>query len=152
MNEPSVMELNSIAQQWLVEPQTSVDVFSAGPMVPVASEPSWLSSLAKPWVSFGTSLGEAAASTYEDLPARLFDWGMDKLGGSEKRTVPQGPGVTTTYIQPVQAGGAPADPNYIVLPAGMQQGGIVPVQAAGFSMSTIALIGIGLVIWMAVKK
>ena len=147
----SVQELNSIAQQWLVEPQTSVDVFTAGPLVPVPERTSWLSSLAKPWVSFGTSLGKAAATTYEDLPQRLFDWGMDKLGGSEKRTVQQGGGVSTTYVQPVQAGGAPADPNYVVIQPGTQVGGIVPA-AAGFSMSTIALIGIGLVIWMAVKK
>ncbi len=150
MNEPSIQELNSFAQQWLVEPQPSVDVFTAGPMVPAAPKTSWFSPIVKPWVSFGESLGKAAASTYEDLPARLFDWGMDKLGGSEKRTVQTGPGTSTTYVQPAYPGGAPADPNYIVLPAGMQApGGIVPA-AAG--LSTFALVGIGLIIWMVVRK
>lgn len=151
MNEPSVQELNSIAQQWLVEPQTSVDVFTAGPLVPAPERTSWLSSLAKPWVSFGTKLGEAAATTYEDLPARLFDWGMDKLGGSEKRTVQQGAGTSTTYVQPVQAGGAPADPNYVVIRPGTQVGGIVRVPAAA-GLSTFALVAIGLVILLAVRK
>ena len=148
----SVKQLNSIAQQFLYYPQPSVDVFTAGPMVPTP-EPSFLSKLAKPWAQFGTGLVKAAQSTYDDLPARLFDWGMGKLGGSEKRTVPQGGGVSTTYIQPVQPGGAPADPNYVVLPPGQQPGvgGIVPVPAAA-GLSTFALVGIGLIIYLAVKK
>ena len=150
MNQPSVKELNLFAQQWLDEPQPSADIVTYGPMVPERST-SWLSDMAKPWVSFGTSLGEAAASTYEDLPARLFDWGMDKLGGSKKRTVPQGAGVSTTYVQPARPGGAPADPNYIVLPPGVQPGGIVRVPAAA-GLSTFALVAIGLVILLAVRK
>ena len=140
-------DLNSIAQQWLDEPQPSAAVFTAGPMVPERS--SWFSALAKPWVSFGTDLSKAAVSTYDDLPARLFSWGMDELGGSEKRTVPQGGGVTTTYTQPAQPGGAPAAPNYTVIQPGTQQGGIVPA-AAG--LSTFALVGIGLIIYLAVRK
>lgn len=151
MTQANAVQLNSIAQQWLVEPQTSADVFSAGPMVPERT--SWLSPIVKPWADFGTGLVKAAGSTYDELPARLFDWGMDKLGGSEKRTEPQGAGVSTTYVQPVRAGGAPADPNYVVLQPGQQQGagGIVQVPAAA-GLSTFALLGIGLIIYLATKK
>lgn len=149
MNEPSVMELDSFAQSWLDEPQASGAIFTSGPIVPETT--SWLSSLAEPWVEFGTGLYKAAESTYEKLPQRLFDWGMDKLGGSEQRTVPQGGGVSTTYVQPAYPGGAPADPNYAVLPPGRQVGGIVQVPAAA-GLSTFALIGIGLIIFLALRK
>lgn len=149
MNEPSLMELDSFAQSWLDEPQPSAAIFTSGPIVP---ETSWFTSLSQPWVDFGTGLGKAAAGTYEQLPQRLFDWGMDKLGGSESRTVPTGPGTSTTYVQPAQPGGAPADPNYIVLPPGQQApGGIVQVPAAA-GLSTLALIGIGLIIFLALRK
>lgn len=143
-------DLNSFAQQWLDEPQPSAAVFTAGPMVPERST-DWLGALAKPWATFGTRMATAAASTYDDLPARLFDWGMDKLGGSEKRTVPQGAGVSTTYVQPAQPGGAPAAPNYTVIQPGTQPGGIVQAPAAA-GLSTFALVGIGLIIYLAVKK
>lgn len=148
MNEPSVMDLNSFANQWLDEPQPSGAIFTSGPIVPETTN--WFSSLSKPWVDFGTGLGKAAASTYEQLPQRLFDWGLDKLGGSTARTVQTGPGTSTTYMQPAQPGGAPADPNYIIVQPG-QQGGIVQVPAAA-GLSTFALIGIGLIIWLAVRK
>lgn len=148
MTQANAVQLNSFAQQWLDEPQPSAAVFSAGPMVPERTN--WLSDLAKPWVSFGTSLSEAAASTYDDLPARLFEWGMDELGGSKKRTVQQGGGTSTTYVQPRNPGGAPADPNYVVIQPGQQQGGIVPAQSAG--MSNFLLVGIGLIIFLAVRK
>lgn len=148
MSEPSIKELNSMAQQWLVEPQASV--IPGAPLIPEPG-PSWLSKLAQPWADFGTSLSKAAVSTYDDLPARLFDWGMDKLGGSTKRTVQQGAGVTTTYVQPAQPGGAPAAPNYTVIQPGTQPGGIVTAPAAA-GLSTFALVGIGLAIYLAVKK
>jgi hypothetical protein len=153
--------LSSIAQQWLDEPQASVDVYTAGPVVPERTN--WLSDLASPWTSFGKDLSAAAAATaaaaYDDLPVRLFDWGMDKLGGSQKRTVSQGAGVTTTYIQPAKSGGAPAAPNYTVpRPVAQQSSGLlVPIptttampKAAG--LSSFALVVIGLVIYLAAKK
>lgn len=146
---------NSIAQQWLVEPQASV--IQGAPLVP-QPDPSWLSSLAKPWAEFGTGLvkaaGSAVESTYDQLPQRLFDWGMDKLGGSTKRTVRTGPGTSTTYVLPANPGAAPATPNY-TLPPPFGPGIIpvqVPVQTAGGSMSTIMLVGIGLIIWMVMRK
>lgn len=140
------------ALSWL-EPQTTDIGMSTGPYAPPAPSTDWLGALAKPWATFGTRMATAAASTYEDLPARLFDWGMDELGGSEKRTVPQGAGVSTTYVQQAQPGGAPAAPNYTVIQPGQQQGpgGIVQAPAAA-GLSTFALVGIGLIIYLAVKK
>jgi hypothetical protein len=137
-------ELNSFAQQWLDE---TPSVITGEPMIP---EPSFLSKLAQPFVSFGEKAFEGLAADYENFPARLFSWGMDKLGGSEKRTVQQGAGTSTTYLQPRNPGGAPAATAYTVLQPGQGGGGIVPAQTAG--LSTLALVGIGLVILLAVRK
>ena len=143
--------MSSIADQWLAEPQPSAAVFTAGPVI---SEPTFLQRLAKPWVSFGQSMAAGAGRVYEQLPERLFELGMQKLGGSTTRTVQEGAGAKTTYVGPTQPGGAPADPNYIVVPASGQPvvGGIVPapIAAAGVSMGTMAVIGI--VLYLVLRK
>jgi len=146
--------MNSILDQWLTEPSAASGAIIAG--VPVApAESTWWESLARPWTSFATGISESAGRVYEQLPERLFEWGMGRLGGSESRVVPQGAGTTITYTQPAGSGGAPADPNYIVLPPYPQQpsaGGIVqvPAAAAGVSMGTMLVIG--LVLFLVLRK
>lgn len=146
----------------LATPANIVDVweFDSYYPEPIGPEPKplgFFGNIAKPFADFGTSLytgyTKAAETSYEQLPQRLFDWSMGKLGGSVKRTEPQGGGTSITYNQQKYAGGAPADPNYIVLPAGQQPGvgGIVQMPAAA-GLSTFALIGIGLIIFLAMRK
>lgn len=144
--------MGAISEQWLTEPQTSGAFYTAGPFVP---KPTFWEKLWKPWGEVFGAFGRAGGAVYEKLPEILFETGMEKLGGTISRPVLQGAGTTTVYTQPAQAGGAPASQPLIIIPPSGGGGGIVPVPvqtAGGLSMSTLAVIGIGLIVIMSMKK
>jgi len=116
----------------------------------------WFSSMTQPWVNaaqglFGTA-GRAITGVGQRLPDIFYEWGMDRLG-LRTRTVPEGPGTTVSYVQPVVPGGAPAEPHYQI----PGQGIIFPVpggvqQAGGINIGIIIAIGIGLVVLLSLRK
>lgn len=116
-------DLGNIAESFLTELQPSGDIFTAGPIVtesPVGT-PGFLQSVIDPWKDIGGRViragGEVISDVNEQLPQMLFDWGLEKLGGSEKRTVQTGPGTSVTYTQAAEPGAAPAKPYYqLILP------------------------------------
>jgi len=156
--EPSAwaQELAPISEQWLMEPAVS-GYPSPGSVVGVVTQLPKLNIWDKLWKPWGEALGTVgtvAGGLYEKLPEILFETGMEKLGGSTARSVSQGAGTTTVYTQPAQPGGAPASQPLIIIPPG-GGGGIVqvPAQAAGgLSMTTLVVIGIGLVLIMWMRK
>ena len=132
------------SQSWLTELQPSGDIYTAGPMV--HQGPGWFDKLVDPWAKAGKGIITAGGKIYEQLPTRLFELGMEKLGGSQKRTVQTGPGTSTTYVEPAKSGAAPASPYYQLFmpqqPAPQQQTGAVG------TTFVIAALGIALLIFL----
>jgi len=160
LEQSSLQQTAQFAQAWLDEPMPVG--MGTVPTVTQPTEANWFTKIAKPVAEFGQSLFTGAAEVIEytrkELP-EIYEWGMGELG-LRKRTVQEGPGRSTTYIERPVAGGSPWDELQQrigqAIGRGVYQAGkedVGPTAATGVKLGSIVLIGgILLILYLALKK